>query len=132
MEKAAFMAEIRMLAIRAALLDLSAYLISTFFYGFTLRFALGLLLGTAVMVCNLLLLQRGLSRVVYEAKREGKADIALHTRYYIYRLAVFSAAFALSLLLPTVFSPIAAVIPVFYPKLIYTAQGFFKKTQSPK
>lgn len=128
MEKAAFIAELKMLGIRAMLLNLAAYLISTFFFGFTLRFALGLMLGTAVMIVNLLILQKGISRIAYDAKRDEKANIALHTRYYLYRLGVFAAAFSFALLLPEFCSPIAAAIPVFYPKLIYTMQGFFSRT----
>lgn len=129
MDKAAFMAEWKMLLLWGILLDAAAYFISTFFYGFTLRFALGLLIGTAVMLINLRILQFGLTLVLSEAKRTGKANMKLHNKYYVIRQLVFCIGFGLALFFSDAVSPIAAAIPVCYPKLIYTAQGIFCKSK---
>ncbi|MGN1086363.1 MAG: hypothetical protein ACI4Q5_04940, partial [Porcipelethomonas sp.] len=64
MEKEQLIHEMKFVLIRALFLDISAYLISVFFIGFTLSMALGLVLGTAGMAVNLILLNRSVRNIV--------------------------------------------------------------------
>lgn len=130
MDASALRAELKMLGSRSLLLNVAAYGISAFLDGFTLRFALGLLLGTAVMLCNLLLLHRSLRQTIYEAKRTGKANAALQLRGYLLRMALFALSFAAALGFPHVLSPLAVALPPLYPKLLYTAAAVCSKSKS--
>ena len=130
MDKAALCAELKMLGIRSAWLDLAAWCISNLIFGLNLRYALGLLLGTAVLFINLLILYHSISLMAYDAKRTGKASTARHARYYLLRLAIFAAAFSAALLLPAWIAPIGVAIPPLYPRLVYTTQAVFNR-QNP-
>ena len=113
--------EIRGIAKRAAFLDIAAYLVSVIFLGVTVSFALGLLLGTAVLFVTLLLLKNSVERMTADAKRSGVTSQRRYLLFYALRLAVFGAAFGAAVILRHVISPVAAVIPMLYPRLIYTA-----------
>ena len=119
--------ELRMLIKRAAFLDAAAYLISTLFYGFTYPFALGLLLGTAVLAASLHLLRVSVERMAHDAKSAGVTSQRRYLVFYALRLLVFAAGFAVSLLFSAHISPIAVCIPMLYPRLIYTAGALFQK-----
>ena len=120
--------EMKMLLRRALFLDIAAYLISTVFYGFTYPFALGLLLGTAVLAATLALLRVSVERMAHDAKSAGVTSQRRYLLFYALRLLVFAAGFALSLVLRAYISPIAVCVPMLYPRLIYTAGALFQKS----
>lgn len=113
--------EIRGILKRAVFLDIAAYLISVTVCGATLSFALGLLLGTAVLLATLLLLKISVERVAADAKRSGVTSQRRYLLYYAMRLGVFGAAFGAAVILRKYISPVAVAVPMLYPRLIYTA-----------
>lgn len=119
--------ELRELMKRAAFLNIAAYLISIPVLGATLRFALGLLLGTAVLFCTLLLLRLSVLRMADDAKRYGVTSQRRYLLFYALRLLVFAAAFAAALVFRTRISPAAVCLPLLYPRLIYTAGALFSR-----
>ena len=122
--------ELRMLLIRCIFLNIAAYLISVPVIGFTLSFGTGLLLGTAGLSGSLLLLQISVKQMAEDAKRSGAANQRRFALIYCLRLLVFAAAFGLALYLRKWISPVAAAIPFFYPRLIYTAGAFLNRSGS--
>ncbi len=122
--------EIRSLAKRAVLLDLAAYLLSVIFIGATAAFACGLLLGTAVLICSLLLLKTSVERMAYDAKRSGVTNQRRYQLFYALRLAVFGIAFGAAVVFRQYIHPAAVVIPMMYPRLIYTAGALFSRSGS--
>ncbi|MBR4200390.1 MAG: ATP synthase subunit I [Oscillospiraceae bacterium] len=124
--------EIRSLAKRAVLLDLAAYLISIIVIGATVPFALGLLLGTAVLLVTLLLLKISVTRMAEDAKRTGVTSQRRYLLFYALRLAVFGLAFGASLLLRRYLHPVAVAVPMLYPRLIYTAGAIVSGSHSPR
>ena len=127
MNKAALFAELKMLGKRCICLDIAAWCISNFFLGLNLRFALGLLLGTAVLFVNLLILHRSIALMAYDAKRTGSASSKRHFAYYLLRLGVLGAAFSLAMCFPAAIAPLGVAVPPLYPRLIYTLQAVFRK-----
>lgn len=113
---------------RAVFLNVAAYLISIIAVGVTLRFAAGLLLGTAVLLCTLLLLRLSVLRMEDDAKRFGTTSQRRYLLFYALRMLVFAAAFAAALLFRTRISPVAVVLPMLYPRLIYTAGSLLSGT----
>lgn len=113
---------------RAVFLNIAAYLISIIAVGVTLRFAAGLLLGTAVLLCTLLLLRLSVLRMEDDAKRFGTTSQRRYLLFYALRMLVFAAAFAAALLFRTRISPVAVVLPMLYPRLIYTAGSLLSGT----
>ncbi len=113
--------EIRGIIKRAVFLDIAAYLISIIVLGPTLSFALGLLLGTAVLIATLLLLKISVERMAADAKRSGVTSQRRYLLYYALRLGVFAAAFGAAVVLRKYISPVAVAVPMLYPRLIYTA-----------
>ena len=122
--------EIRALMKRAVFLDIAAYLISVMFLGVTLSFALGLLLGTAVLLISLLLLRISVLRMEEDARRYGTSSQRRHLLFYAARLGVFALGFGAALLLRGRISPVAAVIPMLYPRIVYTAGALFSRSGS--
>ncbi len=124
--------EILMLGRRALWLDLAAYLISVIFCGVTVSFAAGLLLGTAVLLGTLMILSYSIMRMAEDAKRTGVTSQRRYLLFYGLRLLLFAAAFGVSLCLRAYISPAAVVIPMLYPRLIYTAGAVFPRSGSGK
>ena len=120
--------ELRSIMIRAVFLNIAAYLISVIILGVTLRFALGLLLGTAVLFVTLLLLRISVLRMAEDAKRTGVTSQRRYLLFYALRLGVFGTAFGAALIFRAQVSPVAAVIPMLYPRLIYTAGALFARS----
>lgn len=125
MQKDILRQEITMLMKRALLLNLAAYLVSIIVCGATLSFALGLLLGTAVLLVTLLLLKASVNRAAADAKRAGVTSQKRYLLFYALRLGVFGFGFGTALVLRQRISPVAVVIPMLYPRLIYTAGALF-------
>ena len=130
MPNGAFRQEIAMLMRRGFFLSLAAYCISIPFLGLTLRFALGLLLGTGVLLGSLWLLQISITRMAGEAKRSGTANQRRYLLFYALRLALFALGFGAALLLRQHISPVAVCIPMLYPRIIYTAGAALQKSGS--
>lgn len=113
---------------RAAFLDIAAYLISVIVLGATLSFALGLLLGTAVLLATLFLLKISVERMAADAKRSGVTSQRRYLLFYAMRLGVFAVAFGAAVILRKYISPVAVAIPMLYPRLIYTLGAMFQRT----
>ena len=124
----AFRRELSMLMRRGMFLSIAAYCISIPFLGATLRFALGLLLGQAVLLGTLLLLNRSISRMAYDAKHSGATSQRRYLLLYALRLLLFAAGFGAALLLRAYISPAAVCIPMLYPRIIYTAGALLQKS----
>jgi hypothetical protein len=107
--------EIKHIALRAVIFDIIAYLLSTLWLGLNLRFALGLAIGTAVLLINLFILRNSIQRaVMFGTKRAKKIMFA----GYMVRMLLFSVAFYVSLVTFFVNS-VAVTLPQFYPKIMY-------------
>lgn len=117
-----------MLMKRAVFLDIAAYLLSILYLGVTLRFAIGLLIGTAVLFGSLLLLRQSVRRVEDDAKRYGMTSQRRYQVSYAIRLLIFAIGFGAAVVFRTEISPLAVVIPMLYPRLIYTAGALFSRT----
>lgn len=113
---------------RAVFLDIAAYLISVIVLGATLSFALGLLLGTAVLLATLLLLKISVERMASDAKRSGVTSQRRYLLFYAMRLGVFAVAFGAAVILRKYISPVAVAVPMLYPRLIYTLGAVFQRT----
>ena len=113
---------------RAVFLDIAAYLISVIVLGATLSFALGLLLGTAVLLATLFLLKISVERMAADAKRSGVTSQRRYLLFYAMRLGVFAVAFGAAVILRKYISPVAVAIPMLYPRLIYTLGALFQRT----
>lgn len=113
---------------RAVFLDIAAYLISVIVLGATLSFALGLLLGTAVLLATLLLLKISVERMAADAKRSGVTSQRRYLLFYAMRLGVFAVAFGAAVILRKYVSPVAVAVPMLYPRLIYTLGAVFQRT----
>lgn len=113
---------------RAVFLDIAAYLISVIVLGATLSFALGLLLGTAVLLVTLFLLKISVERMAADAKRSGVTSQRRYLLFYAMRLGVFAVAFGAAVILRKYISPVAVAVPMLYPRLIYTLGAVFQRT----
>lgn len=125
MEKEAFIKELKIILIRTVFLNIAVYLISSVFVGFTLSVAAGLLIGTSGMLLNLFLLNRSLYDVV---KRGGNKNSTKMVIWYIIRMSVVSLLTVIAMLWCTE-CMIAAVIPYFYPKLVYGEKTLLRKEE---
>ena len=123
MQKEALLHELRVIGIRSVFLNLAAYLISVAVQGFTLSFAVGLLLGTLLLFADLLLLSRSVSRSVEHAG--ARPEMRMVSGYLLRLLligAVFLGATRISWL-----NAAATVIPLIYPRLIYVGHACLHK-----
>ncbi len=117
--------ELRFAAVCTVILDVLLWLGSLLFTGLRLAFPLGLLLGSAGMYANLLLLRRTIRNAVYHGRTKDLAG-------YLLRVGIASAVIALGLLSEHV-SAAGAVLPFLYPKLIFGILSFSgKKKKSGK
>jgi hypothetical protein len=113
--------ELRFAAIGTLVLDLLIFGISVLCIGLTLSVPLGLLLGSAGMYANLLLLRRTVQNAVYHGRKNTIGG-------YLLRLLIASAVIGAGLKLPQV-SALAAILPFLYPKILFgfLAVGIPKK-----
>ncbi len=103
--------ELRFCAVGTVALDALMWLCSLPLCGLGLAVPLGLLAGSAGMLCNLLLLRRSITNAVYHGKTRDFGG-------YLLRCAVASAVIALGLLCPYMNS-VAAIVPFLYPKILF-------------
>lgn len=123
MERKQLIRELKYFLIRALFLDISAYLISAFFIGFTLSMVLGLVLGTLGMTVNLILLNISIKNIV---KDEGRRSRTRMFSGYIIRLGITGIIIAASMTIPFI-NTVGAVIPYFYPNIIYAGKALLRK-----
>lgn len=123
MEKKQLIHEMKFVLIRALFLDISAYLISVFFIGFTLSMALGLVLGTFGMAVNLILLNRSVRNIVKSGGHKAQSRMFSG---YIVRLGIMGVIIAAAMLIPFI-NTAGTVIPYFYPNLVYAGNVLLKK-----
>lgn len=125
MEKEDLKKELKFVFFRSLFLDLSAYLISVIFIGFTLPIAAGLLAGTFGMLFNLFLLNKSVYNAV---KSRGNKNGGKMFAWYIIRMSIASIIIAASMLwnIPCM---IGAVIPYFFPKLVYGRRTLMRKEE---
>lgn len=103
--------ELQFAAVCTVLLDVLVWLLSLLVTGQGLAVPLGLLLGSAGMLCNLLALRRTIQNAVYHGKTRDVAG-------YLLRVLVASAVIMAGLLFEQV-NAAAAVLPFLYPKVIF-------------
>ena len=113
------------------LLDLTLYAISVIFIGISYSMALGLLLGTAVLLINLYLLANSSERALLRYKTtnsEKSAKRAMFQGYLLRYLVVGLALYvSVSVKFGFLFNTIGVIVPMVYPKLIYFIQGLTNK-----
>ena len=113
---------------RTLILDGIIYIATLPIYKFSWEIPLGLVLGSAVMLLNFIILglfsERAVERPVGSAKR------FMMLSYFI-RMAIMGVFFYMALKLPY-FNIMATVIPQFYPKLFYTLDAMTKKKKGGK
>ncbi len=125
MEKQAFINELKTILIRSVFLNIAVYLITAIFIGFTLPAAAGLLLGTFGMSLNLFLLNRSLYEVVRYGGNKNSTKMVI---WYLIRMSVVSVLTVVAMLWNTT-CMIMAVIPYFYPKLVYGGKTLLRKEE---
>ena len=125
MEKDDLKKELKYILIRSLFLNIAAYLISVIFIGFTLPIAAGLLIGTFGMLLNLFLLNKSLYNIV---KMGGNKSAGKMFVWYIIRMSIASVIIAAAMLW-CISCMIGAVIPYFYPKLVYGGKTLFRKEE---
>lgn len=130
MSSEALRAELRMLLRCSVFLNIAAYLVSTFWIGFTAAFAFGLLLGTAALFGTLLILHISIVRMAEDAKRTGVANQKRYLLFYGLRLLVFAVCFGCALCFRAYISPVGTAIPMLYPRLIYTLGALLRRPDS--
>lgn len=123
MQKDALLHELRVIGIRTLFLNIAVYLISGLVQGFTLSFAVGLLLGTALLFVYLLLLSRSVARSVEQPG--GRPQVQMVSGYLL-RLVLIGAVFLLAMQVSWI-NAFAAMIPLVYPRLIYVGHACLHK-----
>lgn len=108
---------------KALLADLIVFAVSLPFYGLKPQVPLGLLLGTAAMTANFLLLGYSAERAV--EKPSQKSAQRYMFSFYLIRLTIMGAALAVGFNCD-MFDPVAAFLPLLWPKTIYTADAAIK------
>lgn len=123
MQKDALLHELRVIGIRTVFLNIAVYLLSGLVQGFTLSFAVGLLLGTALLFVYLLLLSRSVARSVEQPG--GRPQVQMVSGYLL-RLVLIGAVFLLAMQVRWI-NAFAAMIPLVYPRLIYVGHACLHK-----
>lgn len=111
---------------KAFLADLLIFIATLPFYGLGGEIPLGLLLGTAAMTANMIVLGMSVDRAV--ERPTAKAAKRYMFSFYIIRFVIMGAALALGFLSP-VFNSVCTFIPLLYPKVFYTCSGIFKRNK---
>ncbi|NLK70610.1 MAG: hypothetical protein GX286_04135 [Clostridiales bacterium] len=114
--------ELKKIAFYSVFLNVAFFLISIAIIGIKISIPIGLLLGTAVMLLNMLLLGMFIERTLTVSKKG--AQITMTTGYFL-RLLIVGTFFFVSVKIDLI-HPLGAMIPLFYPKLIYTGGAILK------
>ena len=113
--------ELKFIALPVIVLDAAVMLATAPFFGFTLSGAYGLLLGNAAMLANFILLGYSSERAVEKTAVSAKRYMLL---FYFIRFAIMGAAMALAFHSDRI-NGFYTVIPLLYPKMIYTLSAVF-------
>ncbi|HAP79149.1 MAG TPA: hypothetical protein DCQ78_03050 [Ruminococcus sp.] len=116
-----FKNELKFILMWTLSLDLVAYGISVIFMGINISFLLGLLIGSLTLFINLWHLYRSVRKVI--AKGRGNKNAMLGG--YLFRSLVACISVAVSFRFDWI-NTIGAVLPLFYPKVIYTLYSIVK------
>ncbi len=115
MNKEQLIHEIKFFLIRALFFNISAYLISVFFIGFTLPMALGLILGTFGITLNLILLNRSVRNIINGGGYKAQSKMFSS---YVIRLGIIGVIITVSFFIPFI-NTVGTIIPYFYTKFVY-------------
>lgn len=113
--------ELKFIALPVIVLDAAVMLAAAPFFGFTLSGAYGLLLGNAAMLANFILLGYSSERAVEKTAVSAKRYMLL---FYLIRFGIMGAAMALAFHSDRI-NGFYTVIPLLYPKMIYTLSAVF-------
>lgn len=113
--------ELNFIALPVVILDAAVLLAAAPFFGFTLDGIFGLLLGNAAMLANFILLGFSSERAVEKTAVSAKRYMLL---FYFIRFAIMGAAMALAFHSDRI-NGFYTVIPLLYPKMIYTLSAVF-------
>ncbi len=108
---------------RSVALSVLIFLISLPFFGFGYEIPLSLLLGNVLTLFNFIALGFTVEHAVVRPIKSAQRLMKLS---YVGRLAVMGVFIYLAIVLPC-FNVIAVIIPLFYPKVIYTIYGIINR-----
>ena len=111
---------------KALLADLLVFIAALPFYGLDYRVPLGLLLGTAAMTANFVLLGYSAERAV--ERSSVKSAKRYMFSFYLIRLTIMGAALAIGFT-ADMFDPVCTFLPLLWPKTIYTGSAIFKRNK---
>lgn len=112
--------ELNMLLVRSLIIDLCIYLITLPLYGLGLEIPLGLLLGTIACFVNLILLGYACGKTVERPLKQAKRYMFM---WYLIRMTILGAFIVIGFKVSFINS-VCVCLPLFYPKVIYTARSF--------
>ena len=113
--------ELKFIALPVVILDAVLLAVCFPFFGFTLDGIFGLLLGNAAMLANFILLGFSSERAVEKTAVSAKRYMLL---FYFIRFGIMGAAMALAFH-SNALNGFYTVIPLLYPKMIYTLSAVF-------
>lgn len=116
--------QLRFLLPKTFIADVLIFIAALPFYGLDLTVALGLLLGTAAMTANIILL--GISSEQAVERPTVKAAKRCMFSFYIIRFVIMGAALALGFN-SVHCNSVCTFIPLLYPKTFYTAGAIFER-----
>ncbi len=116
--------QLRFLIPKSFLADLLILAATLPFYGLNIQIPFGLLLGTAAMTANIILLGISAERAV--ERPTAKSAKRYMFSFYLLRLTVMGAALALGFR-SDLFNSVCTFIPLLYPKTFYTGSAIFKR-----
>lgn len=114
--------ELKKIAFCSIFLNIAVFLISITLMGLNISIPIGLLLGTLVMLLNMLLLGLFIKRVLTGSKKNAQFTMITG---YLFRLLIVGILFFASVKIDFI-HPLGAMIPLFYPKIIYMSGAIFK------
>ena len=109
---------------KAFLADLLIFIAALPFCGLDYRIAAGLLLGTAAMTANMILLGHSVERSV--EKSSAKRAKRYMFSFYLIRLTIMGAALVIGFNSEH-FNSVCTFVPLLMPKVFYTGSAIFKR-----
>ncbi len=116
-----FKREMKFILLWSLSLDFIAYGVSIIFMGINISFLIGLAVGNTALFINLRLLNRSVEKITASAGRKKNPMMG----GYLFRSLIACSAVAVSFRFDWI-NTIGAVLPLFYPKVIYTLYSIFK------
>ncbi|MCM1577778.1 MAG: ATP synthase subunit I [Ruminococcus sp.] len=114
---------------KVLLADITVFVVCLPFYGLEAGVPLGLLLGTAAMTANFLLLGYSAEHAVERPSKKSAQRYMFS--FYLIRLTVMGAALAAGFAFE-IFNPVTTFLPLLYPKTFYTADAALKEFRDRK